>query len=180
MHADFLSMAVALACVTLASSSLPSKDRSGIAVTHVSTRFRFTVNAPIEQASPLFGAHEERKWAPGWDPQFLYPVPANDQLGSVFVVRHGDNASVWTTTAFDLAAGHVQYVCVIAAVMVTRIDIRMTRKAGPSTGVSVLYERTALNADANEHVKHAAKQDEGFGKEWEEQINGYLRHDRTR
>ena len=58
--------------------------------------------------------------------------------------------------------------------MVTTIDIHLTRESARKTRVSVVYERTALMPDANEHVQHFAKGDEKAGKEWEEQINRYF------
>lgn len=173
MTAELLTVSLGLAFVALASSpSLPEEKTAPAA--HTRTEFRFTVDAPFEEAAPLFGADEERKWAPGWDPQFVYPAAAKDQQGSVFRVAHGHYTSVWTTTAFDLAAGHVQYVYVINDAMVTLIDIHLSRQDTKHTAVSVVYERTALAPEANDHVAILAKQDEGFGKEWELQINGYL------
>ena len=54
---------------------------------HTRTEFSFTVDAPFEQVVPLFGAHEERKWAADWNPQFVYPSPARDQQGMSFQGR---------------------------------------------------------------------------------------------
>ena len=147
---------------------------SGVALAHTRTEFHFVVNAPFEQTAPLFGANEERKWAPEWNPQFIYPVPAHDQQGMVFRVEHADHSSVWINTAFDLAAGHIQYTYVLSDAMATLIDIHLTRDGAQKTGVTVLYERTALTPEANEHVRHFAKGDESASREWEEAINGYL------
>ena len=72
-------------------------------LTHTRTEFSFTVDAPFEQVVPLFGAHEERKWAADWDPKFVYPTPARDQQGEVFKVAHGQHSSVWINTTLDLA-----------------------------------------------------------------------------
>ncbi len=111
-----------------------------------SHRIHFTVDAPFEQAAPLFGANEERKWAPDWNPQFVYPTPARDQQGMIFRVDHSHHSSVWVNTAFDLAAGHIQYAYVLNDAMATLIDIHLTRESAQKTGVSVVYERTALHA----------------------------------
>jgi hypothetical protein len=77
-------------------------------------------------------------------------------------------------TAFDLASGHIQYAYVLNDAMVTMIDIHLTRETAQRTGVSVVYERTALLPEANEHVQHFAKGDQGAQAEWEQAINGYL------
>jgi hypothetical protein len=141
---------------------------------HTRTEFSFTVDAPFEQVVPLFGAHEERKWAEGWDPQFVYPTPARDQQGMVFRVAHGQQSSVWINMALDLAAGHVQYAHVLNDVMATLIDIHASRQGPQKTAVTVVYERTALVSEANEHVQHSAKGDENAGKEWGDAINAYF------
>ena len=143
------------------------------ALTHTRTAFHFTANGSFEKVARLFGADEERKWAPDWNPQFLYPIPAHDQPGMVFRVEHGDHTAVWINTAFDLAAGHIQYTYVLGGAMATLIDIHLARDSPQKTGVTVLYERTALIPEANEHVQHFAKGDEKAGKEWEDAINGY-------
>lgn len=141
---------------------------------HTRTEFHFTANASFEQTAPLFGADEERKWAPDWRPRFIYPNPARDQQGMVFQVAHGPYTSTWVNTAFDLAAGHIQYAYVLNDAMVTMIDIHLARENPDKTAVSVVYERTALLPEANEHVRHFAKGDGKAAKEWEEQINGYF------
>ena len=82
--------------------------------------------------------------------------------------------SVWTNTAFDPAAGHVQYVYVIPDALVTLIDIHLTKASGNETLVSVVYERTALSTEANDHVAHLAKGDAKSGPEWSDAINAYL------
>jgi hypothetical protein len=141
---------------------------------HTRTEFSFTVDAPFDQVVSLFGANEERKWADGWDPQFVYPTPARDQLGMIFRVAHGHNSSVWINTAFDLAAGHIQYAHVLNDVMATVIDIHANRQGLQKTAVSVVYERTALTPEANEHVLHSTKGDENAGKEWGDAMNAYF------
>jgi hypothetical protein len=141
---------------------------------HTRVEFHFIADAPFEQTAPLFGAHEERQWAADWNPQFVYPLPAQDQSGMVFKVEHGRHSSIWINTAFDLAAGHIQYAYVLNDAMATLIDIRLAREGAQKTAVTVVYERTALIPEANEHVQHFADGDRRAQKEWEEQINGYL------
>ncbi|MGA2905509.1 MAG: hypothetical protein ABSD98_16915 [Candidatus Korobacteraceae bacterium] len=163
-------MGVIVCCAAVPQETAPP----GTTLAHTRTEFHFVVDAPFEQTAPLFGANEERKWAPDWNPQFIYPIPAHDQPGMVFRVEHGDHSSVWANTAFDLAAGHIQYAYVLNDAMATLIDIHLTRDSAQKTGVTVVYERTALIPEANEHVQHFAKGDAKAGKEWEAAINGYF------
>lgn len=107
----------------------------------------------------MFGALAEKKWDPDWKPEFLYPTPAADEEGSVFAVSHNGHHSIWTTTVFDLERGHVQYLYFIEGVMITRIDIHLSKSASGGTDVRVLYERTALDPAANAHVKALGEHD---------------------
>ena len=57
---------------------------------HTRESFTFTVQAPLDQAAPLFGAHKEQAWEPDFDPKFIHPIPAQDVQGMVFTVSHGE------------------------------------------------------------------------------------------
>ena len=155
-------------------TSLPAQQSPGATLAHTRTEFHFTANAPLEKTAPLFGADAERNWAPGWNPKFVYPQPAHDQQGMIFQVAHGEMTSTWVNTVFDLGAGHIQYAYVLGDAMVTTIEIHLTRQATDKTGVNVVYERTALLPEANQHVRHFENGDAKAGEEWERQINEYL------
>jgi hypothetical protein len=146
---------------------------SGPAPLHTREQFSLFVNAPFEVAWPLFGADQERVWAPGWDPVFLWPNKAFDQEGMVFKIRHGQNNAVWVNTAFDPIARRIQYVYVIPEVVVTLITLKLTPH-NASTTVEVVYERTALSDAAIETVQGMALSDRLAGEEWSRQINDYL------
>ena len=144
-------------------------------VLHVRNEFEFTVHAPYQVAAPLFGPEGERGWAGGhWDPQFLYPQPAQDTQGAVFTIRHGHHHAVWINTAFDTSARHFQYAYFIPETMVVLIDVRFSEPDAENTKVNVAYERTALNPDANQRVKEMGDADRDSGKEWGTAINNYL------
>jgi hypothetical protein len=146
---------------------------SSPALLHTREQFSLVANAPFEIAWPLFGADQERAWAPDWQPVFLWPEKAFDQEGMVFTVRQGDKHAVWVNTAFDRTGRRIQYVYVIPDVVVTVISLHLTPD-GNSTAIDVLYERTALSAAANEWVKDTARRDRVAGGEWSRQINTYL------
>jgi hypothetical protein len=135
--------------------------------------FDFVANAPVERAFPLFGAKMERVWAEDWDPQFVWPVNAEDREGMVFQIAHGDLTATWINTAFDPAAGRIQYVYVLTDFMATVITLGLTPR-GNSTHVSVVYERTSLSTRANAKVGQRAEHDRRSGPEWAAQINRYL------
>src|ERR1035437_7094926 len=177
MNRELAIAAAVLLTTTITSSTAWAQKPGGPtedAPVHTRTDFSFTVDAPFDQIAPLFGANEERKWSAGWNPQFIYPTPAHDQQGMVFKVAHGQFTSVWVNTALDLAAGHIQYAYVLNDAMATLIDIHLTRESEQKTAVTVVYERTALLPQANEHVQHFTKSDAGAGKEWGDAINSYF------
>jgi hypothetical protein len=139
----------------------------------VRTRFHFTADLAYPLAAPLFGALAEQKWAEDWKPVFLYPDPPADQEGAVFRVELPGHSAIWASTVFDLPGGHVQYLVVLNNVIVTRIDIRLARNGSEKTGVSVLYERTAIDPRVIDQVKALAKKDAGRADEWRDAINAY-------
>ena len=145
-------------------------------VVHVENGFEFTVRAPYDKVAPLFGAHGERAWAgERWDPQFLYPSPAQDVEGEVFTVAHGHTHAIWVNTAFDLQAGHMQYVYVIPDVQAVLIDVRLQHDDPAKTGVKVRYERTALTSRFNEHIREMGRKKDGASAaEWQAAIEKCL------
>jgi hypothetical protein len=143
------------------------------AAQHTRAEFRVTVHLPYSAAAPLFGAWTEQQWSPDWKPEFLYPAPPGDQEGAVFKVRHGSHASIWMTTVFDLPGGHIQYVYVLNGLLITRIDLRLHGSSENETEVSVVYERTALDPAANDHLNALAESDAGQGPRWQAALDAY-------
>jgi hypothetical protein len=142
---------------------------------HVRTSFDLVVHAPYAETAPLFGPEGERAWAgESWNPQFIFPQPAADVEGAVFTVRHGGHNATWVTSIFDVEGRHFQYVYFIADIMVTVIDVRFKRIDADSTGVNVVYMRTALKPEGNPHVAAMSEGDKTAGSEWQQAIDSYL------
>jgi hypothetical protein len=140
---------------------------------HTREKFSFVVKTSLGAAWPLFGAHGERAWAAGWDPAFIYPAKPIDQEGMVFTVSRGERKAVWVNTAFDRKSGRIQYVYVIADLVVTVITLHLAA-VGEATRVDVTYERTALSDAAHGQVKRMAELDRQAGEQWSEEIENYL------
>jgi len=153
--------------------ALRGHETLSLAGAHTEETFSFVANGPMERVAPLFGAEKERVWAPGWNPQFVYPAPAADVSGMVFTTAHYHSRAAWVNTAFDMKNGRIQYVYVIPDALVTVIDLKLTAQ-GDKTQVEVTYARTALSAEADAHVRHMAEGDAKSGPEWEKQVDGYL------
>ena len=140
---------------------------------HTLESFTFTVQAPLDEAAPLFGAHKERAWAPDFDPEFIHPIPAQDVQGMVFIVSRGERQAYWVNTEFDLSNGRIRYSYVVPEMMATALFINLTPD-GEATRVDVMYERTSLSAEGNALVEQFAAGDRVAGREWQKQINRYL------
>ncbi len=165
---------LALVAGVVVSSVAQNQNGRSADPAHTREEFSFVVSAPYAEVFPLFGADEERKWAAGFEPQFVHPLPARDQQGMVFTTTQEGLDRVWTNTVFDRDTGHVQYVYWIADVMVALIDIHVTSTGAHQTRVDVAYERTALREEANEQVLRMAHADANSGPKWAEAIDSHL------
>jgi hypothetical protein len=147
---------------------------------HTETAFSLVVHLPYAETASLFGPEGERAWAgKHWDPQFIYPKPAHDVEGSVFTIKHGSFSAVWVNTVFDVRARHFKYVYFIPDLMVTTIDVRFKLLDQAITQVDVVYARTAVTLDGNEHVVAMTEGDESAGQEWQQAIDSYLAAGKT-
>jgi hypothetical protein len=107
-----LLLALAICASPLLAQKPEATVTSSQPAAHVKNRFTFTVNAPLRQAAPLFGPEGERAWAgDDWNPEFVFPVPAQDIEGAVFTLRHGERRAVWVNTIFDLSAACSTCMC---------------------------------------------------------------------
>jgi hypothetical protein len=146
---------------------------------HTRKEFSFLVNASYDETFPLFGAYEEREWAVGFNPQFVFPSSPHDQEGMVFTTQQEGKKRIWVNTAFDQETGRAQYVYFIPETMVSLIDVRLTKSGNSKTKVDVTYERTALTPDANHYVTEMAAADADAGPHWAAMINGYFANARA-
>lgn len=146
---------------------------TGTARVHTEEKFAFTARGRMEDVAPLFGADKEREWSPAWNPKFIHPLPATDEQGMVFTMAHDHLKATWVNSEFDLKNGKIQYVYTIPDALVTVITLRLQPDGG-QTRVQVAYDRTALSAEADAHVRHMAEGDRESGPEWEKEVNAYL------
>ncbi len=110
----------------------------------------------------------------------ISPRPERDVEGAVFTVQHGEHESVWVNSIRDMESRHFQYVYFIPDALVTVIDVRFFPISVGATKVEVMYTRTALNVDANPHVRALGVSDAGNGTEWQKMIEKYLKDANSR
>ena len=79
----------------------------------VSKTASFVANANIENAFPLFGGFEERKWAEGFEPILIYPEKEIIEEGTTFKTAghgHGSESEyLWIVTKLDSQIHLVKY-----------------------------------------------------------------------
>ena len=178
MSAGHLILALEVVGALALAAQVSHSSKATGPLAHVRNSFEFTVHAPQNLVAPLFGAHRERVWAEGWDPQFIYPQPAEDKAGAVFTISHGGHTSTWITTALDLEKGHVQYAYFIPGAMTTLIDIHLSPAGASGTHVEVVYERTALSSEVNDYVTKMGEQDRSSADHWQKAIEKYLANEK--
>ena len=168
-----LTIAAAAAIGVSALAQSPAVPSSQLLRTE--TAFDLTVGLPYPEAAPLFGPEGERLWAgKHWDPQFVYPQPPHDEQGAVFTVQHGPVTAIWVNTLFDLEKRHFIYAYFIPGIMATTIDVRFTSASADATKVHVVYTRTALTTEGNDHVTAFTAADKSAAHEWQQAIDAYL------
>lgn len=168
----------AATCITAAATigaSALGQSATAPQLLRTQTAFDLTVPLPYAVAAPLFGPEGERPWAgKHWNPQFLYPQTPNDEQNAVFTVQHGPVTATWVNTLFDLDARHFIYAYFTPGIMVTTIDIRFTPIDPNTTNVHVVYTRTALTPEGNEHVTAFTERDKAASHDWQQEIDSYL------
>ena len=82
--------------------------------------------------------------------------------------------AVWVNTLFDVEGRHFTYVYFLPGLMVTVIDVRFKPTSADLTEVSVVYTRTALSPEGNEHVTAMNEGDKTSGQDWQQAIDDYL------
>jgi hypothetical protein len=165
-------VAIAALAAPLLSQSAPATQENCI---RTQTSFDLLVHAPYAVTAPLFGPNGERAWAgKHWNPQFIYPQPASDTEGAVFSIQHGPYTATWVTSKFDVEGRYFQYVYFLPDLMVTVIDVRFRLVNADATAVNVIYTRTALTPEGNQHVTAMTEGDKTAGNEWQQAIDEYL------
>jgi hypothetical protein len=156
-------------------AAIPALAQTSATLARSRASFDLIVHQPYPEAARLFGPEGERAWAGShWNPEFLHPQPAADVEGAVFTIQHGSVKAVWVSSLRDLDARHLQYVYFLPNLLVTVIDVRFQPSGAGATNVNVVYTRSALTLEGNEHVATLSRGDQAAGKEWQLALDDYL------
>ena len=134
------------------------------------------LNGAIAEVFPLFNPVEEPKWAPQFQPRFIYPAEQSVQLEMTFkTAGHGDEADlVWRINEYDDAAHHIQYL-VFGTGRYWTITIDCQEVEGGETSARVTYTFIPLE-QAGVAVSEASVSAVFANdlSDWEQAINNYL------
>lgn len=145
----------------------------------VSRTETFVVEGRIESVFPLFGAFEERKWEPTFDPILIYPSEELIEEGTVFKTEgRGDESEfLWRVSKYDESLCLIQY-SVSTENRCWTITIKCSHHDSDNskTYATVNYTFIGLNKKGNElnkvHIQNMFKYNL---KDWADSINRYLK-----
>jgi hypothetical protein len=132
----------------------------------------------VDSVFPLFGAREEKKWARGWDPGFIYPEEGNFTRNQVFRTSSSNDVEKefnWILSHLDLSGSLIVYT-VFTENRVWTIRIKCRESGKDKTRADITYTYTGLNETGDalnrialeEMYKHDLR-------DWEEEINLFLK-----
>jgi len=147
----------------------------------VSRTASFVANSNIEQVFPLFGAFEERKWEPKWEPILVYPDEEIIEEGTTFKIKThghghvGEPEFLWIVTKFEPQSHIIQYLVTTSNRFWTITVACEPMDGASATKTTVTYSFTGLNAKGNELNKQSLEQMYQHDlQDWADAINKYL------
>jgi hypothetical protein len=105
---------------------------------------RFELPIPASEAISYFTPEGERRWVPGWDPD--YPAgEAAEAAGTVFITSHGDIDTIWVVESIDRTANTSAYSRITIGHHAGIVKVECTDQSGGGCLVTVSYDMTNLN-----------------------------------
>ena len=148
--------------------------RDGVRV-QVTRAMSLDLPGSADAAFPLFGPVDEAKWAPGWSPRFVSPLPgAQSPDGAIFTTGDADPPVVWVMTDFDPEARIVRYVNVRSGHLVIQLWISVSVVSPHASRAEVTYRYTLLGPGGREAMDHFVDGFPGFKQHWEQHIGAAL------
>jgi len=168
---------ITLLAIALMAVSVSHGERPPFAGKSVTRSGAIHLNGPITKIFPLFEPIGEKAWAPGWEPQMVYPASGVAQNGTVFLTYddHGKNETYWTIIEYDTQRHRVTYINVIPNYQVRRITVECREIAPDKTDATVTYSYTGTTSRGNDDL--LKKTEEHYAAEmqhWTHAINYYL------
>jgi hypothetical protein len=136
-----------------------------------------TLSVPLraEDALPLFTARGERRWVPGWEPEFPAGEPAEgepEREGTVFVTAHGEERTFWVVAASG--PEEVRYARVTPAKWAGSVAVKILDTSPAATTLEVTYDLTPLTPEGARDLTEFAAGYDAYIAEWERLIAAAL------
>jgi hypothetical protein len=112
---------------------------------HIERSHSITLPFPIARAFPLFTPIGEVDWAPGWQPDFLYPADGETKAGMIFTTAADGVATLWACADWAPENHRVRYVRVTPGDRFGFVDVQCEAQSACETRVDVGYQFTALS-----------------------------------
>jgi hypothetical protein len=132
-----------------------------------------SIDAPLQEAFPLFGPIREKEWAHGWDPQVIYPENCLVARHMVFRTQSQESYT-WVIVHYEPLQHSIEYL-VSASERIWTITVTCAH-SDMNTFATVTYSYTGFNEEA--HKRNEIALGEMFAsdlKDWEKAINYYIR-----
>jgi hypothetical protein len=104
------------------------------------------------EAFELFTPEGERRWAEGWEPEWVPAWTGTLAEGAAFRTRHGGEETVWLVVDVDRSTGRVRYVRGTAGSRIGSVEVRCAPAADGGTVAHVTYDLTALSPAGQEYL----------------------------
>ena len=154
--------------------------QEGFTSQKISKTASFIVNSKIEQVFPLYGAFEERKWAPGWEPVLIFPGEEIIQEGTTFrtKIKNSEETSedsfLWIVTKYKPEDYLIQYL-VSTTNRFWTITVSCEKIGDSKTKTTVTYAYTSLNEVGDSlNQRSLEKMFENDLRDWGQLINQYF------
>ena len=135
-----------------------------------------TLIAPPEIVFPLLCPVREVEWANGWNPRLVISASGYVEPGCVFVMPDQPQESTWVVTQWNPDTYFVEFIKVTPGFTVGKIKIQLRKRDPGQTLAEISYSFTAMSQPGAEFVEQfTAEQYEAFMKEWESELNHFLR-----
>jgi hypothetical protein len=110
------------------------------------------LGAPVECAFLLFSPAGEKKWVPGWDPEFLHPPGEEWKEGMIFRTEEASGTAVWVVGVLNTVGHRVRYHRVEPGHLIAQIEVSCDPVPGGGSEVSVVYSYTGLSDKGNDAI----------------------------
>jgi hypothetical protein len=139
---------------------------------------QITLNHVPETIFPLFTPEGEKKWAAGWDFEWIFTPRGELEENLLFTTAahdHGQGGAIWIISRYEPTEHFVEYQRIEPGVKIGRIRVRCRVDEPGKTLATIEYIYTALSERGNEFIEHfTAPHYLVFIGEWEKAINDYL------